>query len=196
MTNREKLHSGQIYYPSDDEIMKEQLLCLEKLYEFNATRPLEQEKRENMLKEMFAEIGEGCYIEPPLHTNWGGKHVHFGKMVYANFNLTMVDDTHIYVGDYTLIGPNVTIATAGHPIDPDLRAKAYQFNRSIRIGNNCWIGAGAIILPGVTTETSSLRHSSARAIPSSLRRFSSQEQEDVDAGGKQVEGTEFPRPIP
>ncbi|MBP3938984.1 MAG: sugar O-acetyltransferase [Clostridia bacterium] len=150
MTNREKLHSGQIYYPSDDEIMKEQLLCLEKLYEFNATRPLEQEKRENMLKEMFAEIGEGCYIEPPLHTNWGGKHVHFGKMVYANFNLTMVDDTHIYVGDYTLIGPNVTIATAGHPIDPDLRAKAYQFNRSIRIGNNCWIGAGAIILPGVT----------------------------------------------
>ena len=150
MTNREKLHSGEIYYPSDDEIMKEQLLCLEKLYDFNMTRPLEQEKREAMLKEMFAEIGEGCYIEPPLHANWGGKHVHFGKMVYANFNLTMVDDTHIYVGDYTLIGPNVTIATAGHPIDPELREKAYQFNRSIRIGKNCWIGAGAVILPGVT----------------------------------------------
>ena len=150
MTNREKLHSGDIYYPSDDEIMKEQLLCLEKLYDFNATRPLEQEKREAMLKEMFAEIGEGCYIEPPLHANWGGKHVHFGKMVYANFNLTMVDDTHIYIGDYTLIGPNVTIATAGHPINPELREKAYQFNRSIRIGKNCWIGAGAVILPGVT----------------------------------------------
>lgn len=150
MTNREKLHSGEIYYPSDDEIMKEQLLCLEKLYNFNATRPLEQDKREAMLREMFAEIGEGCYIEPPLHANWGGKHVHFGKMVYANFNLTMVDDTHIYVGDYTLIGPNVTIATAGHPINPELREKAYQFNRSIRIGKNCWIGAGAVILPGVT----------------------------------------------
>ncbi|MBR0349641.1 MAG: sugar O-acetyltransferase [Clostridia bacterium] len=150
MTNREKLHSGQIYYPSDEEIMKEQLLCLEKLYDFNMTRPLEQEKRENMLKEMFAEIGEGCYIEPPLHANWGGKHVHFGKMVYANFNLTMVDDTHIYVGDYTLIGPNVTIATAGHPIDPELREKAYQFNKSVRIGKNCWIGAGAVILPGIT----------------------------------------------
>jgi galactoside O-acetyltransferase len=150
MTNREKLHSGEIYYPSDDEIMKEQLLCLEKLYDFNATRPLEQKKREAMLKEMFAEIGEGCYIEPPLHANWGGKHVHFGKMVYANFNLTMVDDTHIYIGDYTLIGPNVTIATAGHPINPELREKAYQFNKSIRIGKNCWIGAGAVILPGVT----------------------------------------------
>ena len=150
MTNREKLHSGQIYYPSDDEIMKEQLLCLEKLYDYNMTRPLEQEKREKLLKEMFAEIGEGCYIEPPLHANWGGHHVHFGKMVYANFNLTLVDDTHIYVGDYTMIAPNVTIATAGHPINPELREKAYQFNRSIRIGRNCWIGAGAVILPGVT----------------------------------------------
>lgn len=150
MTNKEKLHSGQIYYPSDDDIMKEQLQCLDKLYDFNMTRPLEQEKREAMLKEMFAEIGEGCYIEPPFRANWGGKHVHFGKMVYANFNLTMVDDTHIYVGDYTLIGPNVTIATAGHPIDPDLREKAYQFNRSVKIGKNCWIGAGAVILPGVT----------------------------------------------
>ena len=85
MTNREKLHSGQIYYPSDEEIMKEQLLCVEKLYDFNMTRPLEQEKRTAMLKEMFAEIGDDCYIEPPLHANWGGKHVHFGKSVYANF---------------------------------------------------------------------------------------------------------------
>ena len=150
MTNREKLHSGQIYYPSDEEIMKEQLLCVEKLYDFNMTRPLEQEKRTAMLKDMFAEIGDDCYIEPPLHANWGGKHVHFGKNVYANFNLTLVDDTHIYVGDYTLIGPNVTIATAGHPIDPDLREKAYQFNRSVKIGKNCWIGAGAVIVPGVT----------------------------------------------
>lgn len=57
---------------------------------------------------MFAEIGERCYIEPPLHANWGGKHVHFGDRVYANFGLTLVDDTHIYVGDDTMFGPNVT----------------------------------------------------------------------------------------
>ncbi len=150
MTNKEKMHSGEIYYPSGDEIMKEQLLCLEKLYDFNMTRPLEQEKRTQMLKDMFAEIGENCYIEPPLHANWGGKHVHLGNNVYANFNLTLVDDTHIYVGDCTMIAPNVTISTAGHPVNPELREKAYQFNRSIRIGRNCWIGAGAVLLPGVT----------------------------------------------
>lgn len=62
----------------------------------------------------------------------------------------MVDDTHIYVGDYTMFGPNVTVATAGHPILPELREKLYQFNMPIHIGRRCWIGAGAVILPGVT----------------------------------------------
>lgn len=146
----EKMHSGDIYDPNDSDIMSEQALCLEKLYDFNATRPHEGEKRQLLLKEMFAEIGEDCYIEPPLRANWGGKHVHFGNSVYANFNLTCVDDTHIYVGDCTMFAPNVILATAGHPILPELREKAYQFNMPIRIGRNCWLGAGVIVMPGVT----------------------------------------------
>lgn len=149
MTVKEKMHSGKLYLPLDEEIVKEQTMCLEKLYDYNATRPLEQEKRAALLKEMFAEIGEGCYIEPPLHSNFGGRHVHFGKNVYANFNLTLVDDTHIYVGDHTMIGPNVTIASAGHPILPELREKGYQFNMPVHIGKNCWIGAGVVIVPGI-----------------------------------------------
>ena len=150
MSKLENLHDGSLYWPSDDSIMEVQLRCLEKLYDFNATRPLEQEKRAALLKEMFAEIGKDCYIEPPLHANWGGHHVHFGNKVYANFNLTLVDDTHIYVGDCTKFGPNVTIATAGHPILPQLRQKQYQYNFPVHIGKNCWIGAGAVITPGVT----------------------------------------------
>lgn len=150
MSMKEKLHTGELYLPGDEEIMKEQLAKLDRLYDFNMTRPTEMEKREALLKEMFAQIGEGCYIEPPLHSNFGGGHVHFGKNVYANFNLTLVDDTHIYVGDYTMIGPNVVIATAGHPILPELREQAYQYNMPVRIGKNCWIGSGAIILPGIT----------------------------------------------
>ena len=144
------LHSGELYLPTDEEIMKEQLLCLESLYEFNHTRPLEQEKRQMLLKEMFAEIGENCYLEPPFHSNWGGKNIHFGNNVYGNFNLTLVDDTHIYVGDNTMFGPNVTVATAGHPINAKLREKGYQYNAPVSIGKNCWIGAGALIMPGVT----------------------------------------------
>ncbi len=150
MTNKEKMHSGDLYLPGESDIMEEQLQCLNRLYDFNMTRPLELKKREEMLKEMFAEIGEECYIEPPFHANWGGKHVHFGRNVYANFNLTMVDDTDIYVGDYTMFGPNVTVATAGHPINPELREKTYQYNIPVKIGRNCWIGAGAVIVPGIT----------------------------------------------
>lgn len=147
---KEKMHTGDLYLPMDKEIMEEQIRCLEQLYEFNMTRPTEIDKRTDMLQEMFAEIGEGCYIEPPLHANFGGRYVHFGKNIYANFNLTMVDDTHIFVGDNTMFGPNVVLATAGHPILPELREKGYQYNMPIHIGRNCWIGAGAIVMPGVT----------------------------------------------
>lgn len=150
MSEYDKLHSGELYNPGDVQIMQEQLQMLELLYDYNATRPSQLDLRQELLKRMFAEIGDGCYIEPPLHANWGGRHVHFGKDVYANFNLTLVDDTHIYVGDHTMLGPNVTIATAGHPILPELRIQAIQYNLPVHIGKNVWIGAGAIILPGVT----------------------------------------------
>lgn len=150
MNSKEKMHNGMLYLPGDEELMREQLQYLDRLYDFNMTRPTELEKREKMLKEMFAEIGENCYIEPPLHTNFGGHHVHFGKNIYANFNLTLVDDTHIYVGDNTMFGPNVVIATAGHPILPSLREEMYQYNMPVIIGKNCWIGSGVIIVPGIT----------------------------------------------
>lgn len=146
----EKMHSAELYLPSDPEIAKEQQKCLNRLYDFNQTRPTELKKREAMLKEMFAEIGDGCYIEPPFHANWGGRHVHFGNRVYANFNLTLIDDTHIYIGSHTMIGPGVIIATAGHPVLPILREQEYQYNAPIHIGSNCWLGAGVIVLPGVT----------------------------------------------
>ena len=150
MGQKEKMHTTELYLPTDEEIMREQTECMEKLYDYNATRPKEWDRRRALLEELFAEIGEGCYIEPPLHANWGGRHVHFGKGVYANFNLTLVDDTHIYVGDYTMFGPNVTVATAGHPILPELRAQGYQYNAPVRIGKCCWIGAGVVIVPGIT----------------------------------------------
>ena len=147
---KKRMMEGRIYPPGDEEIMAEQVVCMQKLWEYNQIQPKDMDKRFAKLQDMFAEIGEGSYIEPPLHANFGGKHVHFGKNVYANYNLTMVDDTHIYVGDNTMIGPNVTIATAGHPIDPALRDVQAQFNMEVHIGRNVWIGGGCVLLPGVT----------------------------------------------
>lgn len=148
MTAKQRMKSGKLYFCTDEELAKEQMQCLEILYDYNHTRPSEGKKREEILKQLLAEVGEGCYIEPPLHANWG-KHSHFGNFVYANFNLTLVDDTDIYIGDNVMFGPNVVVATVGHPVDPSLRLKVAQFNIPVRIGNNVWIGAGAILLPGV-----------------------------------------------
>ncbi len=131
------LHSGKLYDPNDELIAKKQRECMELLYDYNATK-------------MLAEIGEGCYIEPPFHANWAGRYIHFGNGVYANFGLTCVDDTHIYIGDKTMFGPNVVLATANHPILPELREKAYQYNKEIHIGKNCWLGAGVIVVPGIS----------------------------------------------
>ena len=148
MSNLERMKSGKLYICADEEIARDQLKCLDRLYDYNQTRPTQKELRAKLLGELLAEVGENCYVEPPLHANWGC-HTHFGNNVYANFNLTLVDDTDIYVGDSVMFGPNVVLATAGHPVDPELRRRVAQFNLPIHIGDNVWIGAGAVILPGV-----------------------------------------------
>ena len=150
MTEREKIHAGVIYQPNDPTIMEEQLGYLDLMDEYNRTPRRLQAQRAEMLKKLFAEVGENCYIESPYFANWGGHHVHLGANVYANAGLKLVDDTHIYIGDCCMFGPNVVIATAGHPIDPKLRSKGLQYNLPVHIGKNCWLGAGVIVMPGVT----------------------------------------------
>ena len=150
MTEREKIHSGKIYWPNDPAIMEEQLGYLDLMDEYNRTPRRLQKDRFEMLKKLFSEVGENCVIESPYFANWGGYHVHLGCNVYANAGLKLVDDTHIYIGDYTMLGPNVTIATAGHPIDPELRKRGLQYNLPVHIGRNCWLGAGVIVMPGIT----------------------------------------------
>ena len=150
MTQYERMVQGLIYDPADREIMEEQMPYLDKLYQFNALKPSEFDRKQAYMHEVFAECGDNCYIELPLRANWGGHHLHLGDNVYANFNLTLVDDGHIYIGNFVMLGPNVTLATANHPIEPSLRARGLQYNKDIRIGDNTWIGAGVIVTPGVT----------------------------------------------
>ena len=150
MTQYERMEAGLLYDPGDPEIAAEQVLFQDRLWEFNQLKPSDFEKKERYMKEVFAQCGDDCFIELPFRANWGGRHVHFGSGVYANSNLTLVDDGHIYVGDKVMFGPNVTVATAGHPVDAALRSRGLQFNRDVHIGENAWIGAGAVILPGVS----------------------------------------------
>lgn len=153
---QKRMHKGKLYYSGEQSLVNEQLKQLDLLYDYNNSRPSEQDKREKLLKEMFLEIGENCYIEPPLHSNWAGKHVSFGKNIYANFNLTLVDDTYITVGDSVMFGPNVTICTATHPIHLEIRYKKAQYNLPITIEDNVWIGGHAMVFPGVTIGKNSI----------------------------------------
>lgn len=150
MTETEKMEKGLVYDCSAEEIMSVQTGFVKYMKEYNTLGLGDEKRMEELMPLMFAEVGPNTYVQPPFYANWGGAHVHFGEWVYANFNLTLVDDGHIYIGDHTMIGPNVTIATAGHPILPELREKEMQYNVDVKIGRNVWIGAGAIIVPGVT----------------------------------------------
>lgn len=150
MTEWKRMEAGLIYDPGEKEIMEKQEPYLDKLWAFNQLKPSQSKEKEAYMKEVFAECGDNCYIELPFHANWGGSNVHFGDWVYANFNLTIVDDGHVYVGDKVMFGPNVTIATANHPIEPGLRDRMLQYNKDVHIENNVWIGANTVIVPGVT----------------------------------------------
>ncbi|MCA2390791.1 MULTISPECIES: sugar O-acetyltransferase [Lactococcus] len=144
-----RVHTGELYFPDDQKLWEEQQEALAILEKYNQTSVTQPEQQTKLLKEMFSEIGEDCFIQPPFYANFGGKNVHFGTGIYANFNLTLVDDTDIFVGNHVMFGPNVTIDTATHPVSPDLRKRGTQYNKKIYIEENVWLGAGVIVLPGV-----------------------------------------------
>lgn len=159
MINKEllyKMHNGKLYNSSDPILLEEQSYLKDNIKEYNDTKPSELHRQERMLHDIFASIGENSVVLPPFQANMGGKYVHIGSHVFINFNLTLVDDTYIHIGDYCMIGPNVTLATATHPISPRLRKETYQYNLPIVIKDNVWIGAGVVVLAGVTIGENSI----------------------------------------
>ena len=142
------MNSGLIYTCDDEEMIKAQKEQMELLYDFNATAQSNDATQRNRTPTAWR-IRRGRYIEPPLHANWGCN-TYFSAHAYANFNLTLVDDGEVHIGEHTMIGPNCTIITTGHPIRPDLREKVTQYSLPVTIGRNVWLGANVTVLPGVT----------------------------------------------
>lgn len=149
MTIREKMKNGMLYIDIGEGLDEERESCKELLYDYNHTRSSEKTKRKDLLKELLGDMGDDIWIEPPVHMAYG-KNVHIGNHFYANFNLVIVDDIDVHIGEHVMIAPNVTITPTGHPVDPDLRKPGTQFSIPVRIGNNVWIGSNVVILPGVT----------------------------------------------
>lgn len=152
MNVEEILNSGKLYkVPEVTDPQGKYEEYLQMMEEYNAAGYTREglAKKNRILQELFAEAGENAYIQAPYYAMWGGKHVHLGKNVYINFNCTLVDDADIFIGEGTMIAPNVTIISASHPISPKLRAAGYGFNEPVHIGKNVWIASNVTILPGV-----------------------------------------------
>lgn len=149
MTIREKMKNGLLYTDMGEGLEEERMNCKELIYDYNNTRPSEEGRRRELLEQLMGNIGKNIWIEPPLHMAYG-KNVQIGENFYANFNLVIVDDIDVYIGNNVMIAPNVTITATGHPIDPILRKSGSQFSIPVKIGNDVWIGSNVVILPGIT----------------------------------------------
>ena len=153
-SEKEKMLNEEFYNGGDPQLVEERTNSRLLIDEYNLTKANEEEKRKELLNKIF-KTDTNIFIEPPFHADYG-HNIHLGRDVYFNFNATILDVAEVWIGDKTLFGPNVSIYTATHPLDPDLRLGGKEYGKRIRIGSNCWIGGNAVIGPGVTIGDNSI----------------------------------------
>lgn len=156
MTIKERMAAYQLFTDDDAHYPEEaaelararqrgKALC----WEINSLHPDEVEKRVELLSRLFGSMGKHVWLEPPIYASYG-RNTTVGDCTYFNFGTTLVDDYKITIGSYVLFGPNVTIAVTNHPLHPELRPRGEMYARPVVIGDYVWLGAGAIVCPGVT----------------------------------------------
>lgn len=145
----DKMLKGERYDAANPRFLDLLMETREKLWEFNHLRPSETARMQEILHDLFGSMGENVQVNQPFRCDYGCN-MHVGSNVVFNFNLTVLDEGEVHIGDYVLIGPNVSIYTACHPLEPDERKKFVEWAEGVTIGNNVWIGGSAVILPGVT----------------------------------------------
>ena len=149
MTEREKALAGMEFVRGDINLKKQrdtaEMLC----FEYNATSPADNEKRQEILDKLIPDKKDGCYIKSPFICEYGS-YISLGKNFFANYNCKLMDGGIITFGDNVLVGPDCTFVTAAHPVNPDRRLAGYQIFRPITVGSNVWFGAGVTVCPGVT----------------------------------------------
>lgn len=148
MTQKERMLAG-LPYRYDEELGQEMQKTKKKIWQYNMLDPDDKEKRNALIRDILGDCKEHVCFLPPFHCDYGS-HIHVGENFMANYNCVILDVNHVYIGDNVLFGPNVSIITAGHPLHPVSRNSGYEYGKEIHIGDNVWIGCGAIINPGIT----------------------------------------------
>lgn len=159
MPLKEQMEQGQLYveygHTSQADLDYEKVIeekrnhCKEMMFDYNHTRPSDVQTKRSILKKLLGSMGEEVWMEAPVHMAYGCN-VHIGHHFYSNFNLAIVDDAEVTIGNYVMFGPNVTLTVTGHPVDGQYRRKGTQFSLPIHIGDDVWVGSNVVILPGVT----------------------------------------------
>ncbi|WP_284141172.1 sugar O-acetyltransferase [Virgibacillus sp. LDC-1] len=149
MTEKEKMIQGKPYQAFGDELFQERQYAKELLYQCNTLPPTEVTQRHDLLKKLLGKVGENLYVEPPFRCDYG-YNIAVGNNFYANYNCTILDCAPVTIGNNVMLAPNVSVFTAGHPVHYKPRNAGWEHALPITIGNNVWIGGGAIINPGVS----------------------------------------------
>jgi maltose O-acetyltransferase len=172
-TEKEKMLAGELYDASAPEIQAELGATQRWLARYNAALGLAPAERRQLLLERLAAVGEGSVVRPPFHCDYGFN-IRLGAKVFLNFNCIILDVVEVTIGDRTQIGPGVQILAADHPREAAVRASGLEFGRPVRIGRNAWIGAGAIVLPGVCVGDDAVIGAGSvvtRDVPAGVRAF-------------------------
>lgn len=154
--NYYKMISGVPYSAMEPGITRDRLISSERTADYYALRTRDfdaieefETAREEFIHSIFGSVGEGAFVEPPFYVDYG-YNIKVGKNFYANFGATFLDCSIIRIGNCVMLGPNVSIITAEHPLEAGPRTEGVELARPVTIGNNVWIGSNAVILPGVT----------------------------------------------
>lgn len=148
-SEKEKMLTGELYNPGDKKLSAERHAARLKFRKINQISNNDIKLTNNLFRELFGKTGKGLYIEPPFYCEYG-YNIKLGNQVFMNYNCCILDNTEVIIGDRVMFAPNVQIYTATHPLDAKTRATWLEFAKPITIGNDVWIGGGAIICPGVT----------------------------------------------
>lgn len=147
--NKRRMLAGDWYLPDDPELAAETLRRTELCAQYNAPGPLTPEERDALLRQLLGSVGEGVRIRPPFHCDFG-RYIRIGAGTFVNFNAVFLDTAPITVGADVQIGPNVQLLTPVHALDPELRRAGWERGLPVTVGDNVWLGGGAIVCPGVT----------------------------------------------
>lgn len=146
---RERMLAGDLYIADDPEIAERSAAALDLMAAYNATSVRQRPLRRRLLEQLLGSVGEGTEIRPPFYVDYGSQ-ITIGARCFANFGLVALDVAPITIGDDVQIGPNVQLLTPTHPVEPEPRRQKWEAAKPIKIGDNVWLGGGAIVLPGVT----------------------------------------------